>query len=228
MSGPLSDPVRLLTAWERGAGSPPVARGAAMVAAAGLVSDQGCALDLPLAACAALVVRAHVETFGGLVACTATCPGCGELIDVTLDLTALPVAPASTATVAVGALTVRALTTRDLLDAGSAEDPRALLLSRCVEGAGGPAATVDDAVDVAAERLAGAAAVVLRCVCPGCGAQVRVGLDPGLLLWEQVSAAAERLLVEVADLAAAYGWSETDVLRLSPMRRAAYRELADR
>jgi len=229
MSGPLSDPVRLLAAWESGAGSPPVARGAAMVAAAGLVSDAGAALDLPLAACAALVVRTHVEAFGGLVPCAATCPGCAEPIELTLDLTALSDGePARTATVAGGAVTVRALTTRDLLDAATAEDPRALLLSRCVEGCGTAAAAVEDEVGAAAERLAGAAAVVLRAVCPGCGSPVRFGLDPGLLLWEQVATAAGRLLVEVAELAAAYGWSEPEVLRLSPMRRAAYRELAGR
>jgi hypothetical protein len=247
MSGLLSDPGRLLAAWEQGASAPPAARGAAVVAATGLVSDESSVLDLPLAVCAALAVHAYVDSFGREVACAATCPGCAELFELVLDLRTLPavpavpvvpeMAPAGVTTVAVAgvAVTVRALSTRDLIDAATAEDPRALLLNRClvaVDGGAGAAeavetaGAVETAVEEAAERLAGAAGIVVRALCPGCGTEVRAGLDPGLLLWEQVTTAAERLLVEVAELAAAYGWTESEVLRLSPVRRAAYRELA--
>jgi hypothetical protein len=41
-------------------------------------------------------------------------------------------------------------------------------------------------------------------------------------LWQKVQLAAERLLLDIDTLARAYGWTESDVLRLSPVRRAAY------
>ena len=81
-------------------------------------------------------------------------------------------------------LVVRCPTSRDLLAAAASADPTATLLARCVTDAGGTA--VDPAslagprraaVDAAAERLAGAAAVVLRAGCPACGGEVRVDVD---------------------------------------------------
>mgnify|MGYP001788484044 CR=1 FL=1 len=38
--------------------------------------------------------------------------------------------------------------------------------------------------------------------------------------------AAERVLLDVDALARCYGWTESEVLRLSPTRRAAYLQLA--
>ncbi|HEY7430129.1 MAG TPA: hypothetical protein VH641_05275 [Streptosporangiaceae bacterium] len=242
----LGDPVALLAVWERVAGVPPAARGAAVIAAAGLLPSEEAALDLPIGECAALAARAQAEAFGPVVACTLTCDSCAELLDLELDLAGLPAPPDPVATVsfADGELLLRAPTTRDLVDAAGADDPRRLLVERCVRertGAGpreaaadgvtaddGPGSGVIAAIDAAVEELAGAAGLVLCALCPGCGADVRTDLDPGQLLWEQVTMAAERLVADVAALAGAYGWTEPDVLALSPARRAAYRQLAGR
>jgi hypothetical protein len=51
-------------------------------------------------------------------------------------------------------------------------------------------------------------------------------LDPGEFLWSKVNLQAHRLLQDVHLLARAYGWTESDVLRLGPGRRQAYLELA--
>ncbi|HJQ82925.1 MAG TPA: GNAT family N-acetyltransferase, partial [Candidatus Binatia bacterium] len=50
-------------------------------------------------------------------------------------------------------------------------------------------------------------------------------LDVGRLLWEKVQIAAERLLLDVDALARAYGWTEREILSLSPGRRAAHLQI---
>jgi hypothetical protein len=54
---------------------------------------------------------------------------------------------------------------------------------------------------------------------------VQAALDAAALTWAQVRAAAGRLLGDIADLAAAFGWTEAEVLALPERRRAAYLEL---
>ena len=58
--------------------------------------------------------------------------------------------------------------------------------------------------------------------CEACGHAWDATLDAGALLWDEVRRHAEGLLGQVAALARAYGWTERDVLALSPRRRAAY------
>jgi hypothetical protein len=45
------------------------------------------------------------------------------------------------------------------------------------------------------------------------------------LVWAELQARATALLADVHVLASAYGWTEPQVLSLSPERRAAYLEL---
>ena len=226
----------LLAAWEATVAAPELARGSALVAAAGLADDLAAALDLPVGKSAALAARLHADAFGGEVEGLVTCERCGMLLDVSVPLAGLPAAHGD-ATVVVapdGAeLRVRAPTTRDLLAARDSPDPARALLAACVTGEDGAPAdheALGDAalalVDGAAEELAGAAATVVRVACPECGADVAAPLDVGALLAERVERAAGEALADVAELAAAFGWSEAEVLALTPLRRRAYVELA--
>ncbi|NES30301.1 hypothetical protein GCE86_07650 [Micromonospora terminaliae] len=229
----LDDPGRLLAVWEAAAAAPPAARGPVLLHAAGLLPDLDAALDLPVGTVAALAARLSVDSFGDPVDAVLTC-GCGEVLDVALPLDPVAGLPAGDAgAVAGGTLRVRAPTARDLLAAGRSGDPLGTLLARCVRDADGrPVApgelTADQrrAVDTAAEELAGAAAVVLRTRCPGCGDGVVATLDVAELLWERVVRRAPAVLAEVAALAAAYGWAEADILALPAGRRRVYLALA--
>jgi hypothetical protein len=230
------DGAQLLSAWEAAAALPPAARGAALLERAGYVDDLDAALDLPVGEGAALAARVYADAFGEVVEGLVTCAACTTVLDVSLPLRALPDAPGeATAVVAHGGreLRVRAPTTRDLLAARERADPAHALLSACVSEAGGRPADPDelteqarDLVDAAAEELAGAAATMVRATCPECGADVAAPLDVGALLWDRVARAAGEGLREVAELAAAFGWSETEILALPAMRRRAYLELA--
>lgn len=231
----LADAAVLLAAWEAASAVPACAVGATLLHRSGLVDDLADALDLPLATSTAAVARLYVEAFGDVVDAVVGCPACGETLEVALplaDLTRPPEPPATDRVAVPGAgegLVVRCPTSRDLLAAAASADPTAALLARCVTGAGGTA--VDPAslagprraaVDAVAERLAGPAAVVLRAGCPACDGEVRVDVDVTALVWQRICLEVPAVLTEVAELSAAFGWSEADVLAMSRVRRDAY------
>ena len=236
----LADPARLLAAWEAGAGAPELARGCAVLVAAGL-ADPASLLDLPLGLVGSLGIRCYLASFGAQVDTLTACHACGATLDVALSLAALAPgpgdpgdpAPARTLPLAGGTVTVRSPTARDLLAAAADRDPRGALVRRCaqwpgpvpVEVAGlGPGELAQ--VDEALEDLSGLGLITVRAACPDCGEPVAALLDPAALLWQQVQGAAPALLRDVATLAAAFGWSEREILALPAVRRRAYLQLA--
>lgn len=224
----LRDPAVLLAAWEAGDGWPEVARGALVLDLLGGAEDGGSALDLPIGELDRLAARCHVEAFGGLVLGVLDCTGCGAMLDVTVDLTALPAATTPDGPAAGDEVpAVRAPTVRDLLRVVDRPDARDVLL-QLLSGM-----TVGDLepdelarVDMRLEAIAGPGFTTLRAACPDCGDDVIGDLDPAWLLWARVETAAPELLRDVAQLAGAFGWSESEVLALTPQRRAAYLGLA--
>lgn len=126
---------------------------------------------------------------------------------------------------------------RDLAELARLEPARrpAAFVQRCVLGRDGdagaftpaenlPAQTVAELASALAEALAerdpGACTVLeLRCAC---GAARVDEIDIRSFLWTELTVWAERTLNEVHQLAWAYGWSESDILSLSPRRRRAY------
>ncbi len=231
---PLDDPRRLLAVWEEASAVPACAVGAVVLGRCSAVDDAATVLDLPLSAVASLLAQVWTATFGPVAECLVGCPGCGAQLEVELPfdaLAALPVQPAS-AQVGTTGLAVRCPATRDLLAVAAVPDPADALLARCLaDAAGHPldvaglAPAVRAEVEATAEVLAGAAAAVVTSPCPSCGTAVRVEVDPAELLWQRLRADVPSVLADVADLAAAFGWSEADVLSLTPARRAAYLDL---
>ena len=95
----------------------------------------------------------------------------------------------------------------------------------CVTSTGDDPAGFPAELDALADELAGAASLHGAVVCPECGAVFDATLDPAAVLWERICADAPRLLGEVAALARAFGWSESQILALSDARRDAYLDL---
>jgi hypothetical protein len=171
-----------------------------------------------------------------------TCPACGGLLDVVLDLDALaaadpsappPARPGDGSAARVvptrwGDVVVSAPTTADLLAALADADPARALRARCEtwpDGADTEDPSAAGAVARAADALAGVAASTVRTVCPACGVDAAAELDVVALLAARVADDARDLLVEVADLARAYGWSQESILAMSPTRRGTYLDL---
>lgn len=67
--------------------------------------------------------------------------------------------------------------------------------------------------------------IELELDCPGCGTVWRPAMDVAAFVWAEIESEARRLLLEVDVLARRYGWSERDILDMSPIRRYQYLEL---
>lgn len=105
------------------------------------------------------------------------------------------------------------------------------LLSRCLlqieqEGRGcGFDALPDAVLQVLTDQLEALdpqADIRLNLTCPECAHAWTVLFDIASFLWTEVNEWAERMLQTVYRLAAGYGWSEQEILRLSPVRRQLY------
>jgi hypothetical protein len=86
----------------------------------------------------------------------------------------------------------------------------------------------DEELDEIGEQMALAdplAETRLTLHCPKCENDWEEALDIIAFLWAEIEAHARRLLWEIHSLASAYGWSETEILSLSELRRARYVEM---
>jgi len=83
-----------------------------------------------------------------------------------------------------------------------------------------------EALGAALERIEPGASVEFDVICAECGAQWSAPMDCADVVWTEIQARAERLLLDIDVLARTYGWREDDVLALSDTRRAAYLQLA--
>jgi predicted RNA-binding Zn-ribbon protein involved in translation (DUF1610 family) len=201
-------------------------------------------LGLPLGDRDRLLLEARAAALGPTLEATASCPACGEVVELRLEIETLlaggGVAADDEATLTAGEheLRFRRLDSADLLAAASCRDSeaaRALLVERCVVAArrdGRDVAPRDlppAAVAAVAERLAAVDAQVetlLDLTCPACGDAWRTELDPATFVWEELRARALALLDDVDVLARAYGWSEGEILALGAERRRLYVERA--
>jgi hypothetical protein len=234
----------ILEIWERGQAMHPVDRALALLARSRLAATRDELAALTLGERDMLLLRLRAATFGDAVPATARCPSCGERLEFTLgcrDLIARvesAFAPAPCRVVA-GEYAVRArpVNTFDLAAiarSADAEAARGTLLARCVVeaaraaepvAADGLPPPVQDAVAQALCDADPAAEILIDVDCPDCRHRWRETLDVAALLWSEVTARAQRLLVEVHLLARAYGWAEHDILALSRARREAYLQM---
>ncbi|MER6090211.1 hypothetical protein [Streptomyces bluensis] len=122
----------------------------------------------------------------------------------------------------------------DLTAVARAADPRGALIARCLVSAvrDGTAVGADELPAPVQRRIAEAveaadpgADVTLNVACPECGHATRAELDIASYLWTELDAWARDVLLDVHLLATAYGWSEPEILALSPLRRRYYLEL---
>ncbi|MCZ0204202.1 hypothetical protein OZK63_02050 [Streptomyces sp. UMAF16] len=131
-------------------------------------------------------------------------------------------------------ITFRLPAAADLTAVARATDPRTALLARCLVSAvhDGAPRTADSLPPPVQRRIAEAveaadpgADITLNVGCPECGTTTRAELDIASYLWTELDAWARDTLLDVHLLATAYGWSEPEILALSPLRRRYYLEL---
>ena len=236
----VDDAGMLLALWERGLTARPEARGDALLRVA---PETPPALTLGEWNARLLALRASL--FGAGVELLSSCPACGTAAQFRGDCQALASQafsgePVSTHRIDADGYGIefRLPTSGDVAAAAMAGPAAAFprhLLDRCVlastHGAEHvpvrdlPEAVVE-ALSIRMEQLDPGASLTFSLECPECGGHWDAPLDVAQLVWQEVQQSAERLFLEIDALARAYGWTEHEVLSLSPVRRAAYLQMA--
>ena len=229
----------LLELWERASAQPPGLAAVTVLSAATGETAQAVA-RLPIGERDARLMALHRELRGRSVEGVAECPSCREKVETAFDLDALLAelrrddAPELTCSAGRDRATLRLPTTEDLIaveSLPSRDEMRDALLRRCIVAAWRGKRTLDpkdaspallDAAEAAMERADPAADVRLALTCPACGQQWTVALDIVSFLWSEITALTQRLVQDIDVIARAYGWSEADILALTPARRELY------
>jgi hypothetical protein len=231
----------LLQVWEQGAGKPATMRALLLMMAVSPVSDRGALAHWTIGKRDSLLLNLRDALFGPEIHCLTNCTRCGEPIelDFRLDDIRVPHGEPGRAyrTVAEGyEVYFRLPDSTDLLalDGALPVSAERQLLARCVlearrdEGDVEATALPDAVLSVISQEMSEAdpqAEVLLEVACPACSAVSPAPFDIVSHLWSELDAWARRMLREVHALAMAYGWSETEILRMSATRRRAYLDL---
>jgi hypothetical protein len=240
--GPLSAP-ELLNVWERGLAAPPYVQALAILSAA--------SPDIPLENLArwcvgrrdSALLRLREWAFGPDLALLARCPRCELRLEMTLPVASLRVPgaplenPEFTLTWNEYVLRCRTPDSEDLAACREADSRQwqRIILGRCALESRSqgdpipverlPAAAIEAAIARMAE-VDPQAQTTLALTCPECAHGWDEVFDITSFFWAEIDAWARRLLREIHVLASTYGWSESDILPLSPARRQIYLAMA--
>lgn len=243
----------LLAVWEQGLIQQPTQQALTLLAVACAGTPPEALAELSIGQRDARLLTLREWTFGPQLVSLATCPNCGERLELTFDVADLR-APTSTPafysqeanqdevealslSVADYQVCFRLPNSLDLIAIAGYEDAtasRRLLLARCLLAAhqDDQEAAVDqlppDVIEAVVNYMAEAdpqADVQLALTCPECDHQWQAAFDIVSFFWHEVNAWAYRTLHEVHTLAMAYGWPEADILAMSPWRRQFYLEM---
>lgn len=221
----------LLKVWDEVGAASPTRRALTLLSHAlpdASISDLAA---LPIGVRDRLLILLRGRQFGGSIDCVADCGACGETLEfpVRVDDLTTPTPPfPDTATVpwAGSEITVRPANSTDLLALdGLPEAERLTTLMRRCAAVQGDDALPDGAEEAVASAMASldpGADLSFALTCPACGAEWESLFDIAAYFWTEVDLTARRLLPEVHVIARAYGWSEKDILALSPARRSSY------
>lgn len=214
---------RLLTLWEQGAARHPLDRALLLFAQAAPELPIEHLADRPLGECHAALMRLRWRSFGSRMPLWLDCPACNERMEFELEADQLPPMRQPSDSVEVAGQHFRCPTTRDLARiAGNVDMESAAqqLLQGCAEDDDAPMAR--EQIEAALEDADPWADLSLAFQCPACGRDGEAGFDVAGYLWEEVEVSARQLLNDIHLIALVYGWSETEILALSPARRSAY------
>lgn len=225
----------LLDIWEQGLYQPPLQRIFILLVATFPDKTPAELLELSIGQRDVLLLRLREHLFGQRLLNTARCLQCGERIEWESSVAdyfvqATELAESFELREADYMLRFRLPNSLDVAAAVNAGDTDIILI-RCVlhaEQNGEECATEklpDFVLQKLAEKIEEAdplAEIRLQLNCPACADDWEVVFDIASFLWAELNDWAERMLRTIHKLAAGYGWSEQDILALSPVRRQLY------
>jgi hypothetical protein len=224
----------LLEVWERGAVLHPLDRALLALAMSMPGEDSSALAAWPLGKRNAALSQLRRACFGETLTGWIACPQCGERLEFSLDAEKLYSNSQDVVEQFVfEGRKFRPMNSFDLASVAGEKDEfaasLALLRACCLDSTDLDKSKFSmDELDEIGKRLAEAdplAEVLLDLECSECGNVWNEPFDIAAWLWTEIEARARRLLLDVHTLAAAYGWSESEVLSLSEPRRALYLEM---
>jgi hypothetical protein len=239
---PLSAP-ELLDAWERGLGALPFEQALALLSAACPESSQEDLTRLSIGRRDARLLQLREWAFGPELTILASCPRCHLQLESVLKIADLyasaggPQASDATLIFEEYELRCRAPDSYDLAACRGLDNNtcRQTLLARCliesryrdrpIAADELPGAVLRAATERIA-RLDPQAEILVDLACPECAHRWNELFDIVCVFWAEIDAWARRLLREVHILASRYGWTEQEILPLSPLRRQIYLGMA--
>jgi hypothetical protein len=243
---PLSVP-ELLMVWERGLAALPFERALAILSVASPESSPTELARLSIGRRNARLLQLREWAFGSELAILTACPSCHQALELTMPVDGLRVSidptgdsagdPESSLILRDYEVHYRPPNTEDIAACAGLEfaASRRKLLASCVTDArlqGKSMSAEELPVDVAQKVVEQIAAIDpqadmrLELHCPECHQRWRGVFDIVSFFWTEIDAWARRILREVDVLARAYGWRESDILALSPVRRQIYLSMA--
>lgn len=228
----LSNP-DFLELWERGRGLHPVDRALLTLTFALPGEPYDWLAGWPLGKRNAALVRLRRACFGSAFTGWVACSNCGERLEFSFDAQPLLAQQPESESITINGRTFRPLTSRDLASIAGETDERAAALHLVRLCCPEPSETKTDVFTEAElnsidDLLAEAdplAETLLDFSCVACNHRWEEPLDVAAWFWTEIEARARLLLYDVHTLAAAYAWSEREILSLSAPRRALYLEM---
>lgn len=235
----------LLHVWEQGLSQPLPQRALTLLAAACPDTPPVTLAGLSIGRRDAQLLALREQTFGPRIVALATCPACGNPLELDFGTADIQAGPGNGAGESVSLdlegyhVAFRLPDSTDLLAlelerAGSADNGQRQLLQRCLltaqrAGQEVPAGELPAPVVAAISEVMGQtdpqADVELALRCPACEHAWTAPFDVLRFFWNELTTWAQRLLQEVHLLASAYGWCEEDILAMSALRRRLYLEM---
>lgn len=225
----------LLTAWDMGHAQSLVDRVFLLLTAAFPGTDSSVLTALSIGERDANLLLLRELTFGSGLVALADCPHCGERLEIEMNTSELRQWPPTDVALSVVAsgyqVEFRLPNSADLASIrGETDIPtaRRKLFENCVTN-NLPALEMPEAVIDAVAAAMGQADpqgdIRLGMDCPACEQHWEEIFDIASYFWSEIHAWVLRALREVHHLASAYGWSEAEILAMSPWRKQVYLEL---
>jgi T4 bacteriophage base plate protein len=238
---PLSS-IELLSVWERGANLGPLARAELFLHTASEPDRDPDPSRLSIGERDSRLLTLREWTFGNEVTAATRCPKCRGEIELSFRISDIRVALCSEPDLTFCwdgyKIQFRLPSCADVAIASqqdSAESPFSRhLVGRCVSSVEREGQTVstellpDSVIDALSNRMSEIdpqAETELALSCESCGERWNALFEVESFFWCEVQAWAVRLLEEVHQLAASYGWSEYEILSMSAFRRSVYLDL---
>jgi len=231
----------ILGVWERGAEQSWSGRGLTLLAQWQPPAQQDNPATLSIGSRDAWLWQLRAQLFGPRLACVAECPACSVPLQFEFD--ARQVAQRAVDSdfssdeldLAGFHIRFRALTSSDLLETERLGDiasirrslvERAILTSHRSNVCVAVSELPPEVIEAVGRRLGevDGAELLFDLKCAACDHSWQEPFDILSFLWNELSRYAKRLLHDVHVLAWAYGWSEADILSMSPARRRVYLE----